>query len=337
MIGPTPRHPSALFRPVWIPGRVGPVLILAVAVLAAAAPLASPALAQESFVKLEYRLHPETVYDQKFSMNMTIKMQMAGLPQQQAAMAGALMQGMTQEMQMALSMDLGALDGQGAMPVTMRVDDVQSAMTVAGQKMPGPPTVSPGTLLMSGRITPEGKMLETHIEKLQGVSPDVVDRLMQVMPRLPDKELHIGESFEVPISMTLPIAGREMEMKGQSVFTLKKIGAGEAAFDVQQSFSMDTGAADASGGETSGMDLQVKGGGHGSAAFDLQEGIFSRMSIDMKLEASVAAMAPSAAAAGGASGDAGQPGGGAQTGKVTINIDATGPMEMTFARRVASK
>ncbi|HXI03761.1 MAG TPA: hypothetical protein VNI57_11360 [Candidatus Saccharimonadales bacterium] len=315
------------------PGRVAPVLILAAAALAAVAPLASPVMAQESFVKLEYRLRPETVYDQKFTMNMTIKMEMAGLPQKQAAMAGALMQGMTQELQMALSMDLGALDGQGAMPVTMRVDDVQSAMTVAGQKMPGPPTVSPGTLLMSGRITPEGKMLETHLEKLQGVSPDVVDRLMEVMPKIPDKDLHIGDSFEVPISMTMPIAGSDMEMKGQSVFTLQKISGGQAAFDVQQDFSMAAGAAGATGGETSGMDLQVKGGGHGSAVFDIEEGIFSRMSIDMKLEASVATAAPSAAAAG----DAGQPGGDAQPGKFTINIDASGPMEMTFARRAASK
>lgn len=291
---------------------------LAAAVLAA---MTAPAASAQS-IRLEYKLRPETTYDQIIDMTMHISMEMAGLPEEQAAMAEALTQGMTQEMVMTMAMELGALDSDGAMPLEMRIVEMQAAMVVAGQRMASPAKVTPGTSLMSGRITPRGKMVEMSVEGVEGVSGDLVDRILQFIPELPSVELAVGQSFDVPMSVDVPIPTADIRMEGKAVYTLRSVDGSLATFDLTQDFSL--GLEGGEGADVGGMNLRMKGGGSGSAVFDLDEGIFSEILFDMEMDADMKADP----AAMKASDEGGQ-----GAGPMTMKMKASGPVRVTVTRR----
>jgi hypothetical protein len=295
------------------------VVVISLAVVASA--LAAGAAAGE--IRFEYRFRPETIYDQTIDMKLSISMEMAGgIPDEQSATANALTQGMSQEMVMKLAMALGPLGGDGTMPVEIRLDDMKAAMVVAGQRMETPSSVQPGSSLMSGRITPGGRLTDLRMEGEESIPSELMDRILQFIPPMPEADLAIGDHFDVPMKMAVPLPGADMEMEGKAVYTLKSISGSEAAFDLTQSFSV--GLDGDEGAEIAGMSMKMQGGGTGTAIFDVEEGIFSRIEFDMEMSATVDGT-PQAGSEGGEEA--------APAGPLSIRMKAAGPIVMTIARR----
>ncbi len=299
------------------PGRLLPAL----AVLAAAA---FPLLHAEELFRLESRLRPASDYHQSLTMQLNLSTEMSGLPADQSAAAGALTQGMTQGLEMALIMALGPLEDDGAMALDIRIEGMKSVMTVAGQRIEAPVEAEPGTILMSGRITPQGKMFEMRAREIGEVPSAMLDQLSRLMPQIPDTTLRVGESFEIPMSMPIPLEGMSGGMEGRAIYTLREVLGNEARFDVQQSFAM--GMEGGGPPEVQGMSLKVEGGGAGSAVFHVTEAIFTRLQIDMNLTANVEGGSPSMASAG----EAGAP---APAPAFKVKVTASGPVTVTVSRR----
>ncbi len=299
------------------PSRLLPALAVLTAALAA-----SPLLLGAEPFRLESRLKPESDYYQTISMQLNLSTEMSGLPADQAAAAGALTQGMTQEMEMALVMAIGPLENDGAMSLDIRLEGMKSVMTVAGQRIEAPVGAEPGTLLMSGRITPQGKMFEMHAQEMGEVPSAMLDQLSRLLPQIPDTTLRVGESFEIPMSMPIPLEGMSGGMEGRAIYTLVEMLENEARFDVQQTFAM--GMEGGASLEKEGMRLSVNGGGDGSAVFDVAEGIFTRLQIDMKLTANVEGASPAMASAGEAE---------APAAAFKVKVTASGPVAVTVSRR----
>lgn len=299
--------------------------VLAALALIAAAGTAAPAARAAESLALKSRLRPVSIYDQKVSMQMTLTMQMSGVPDDQAEAAAALTKGMTQEMEIALAMELGELGDDGAMPLEVRIESMKSAMIMAGQRIEPPMAAQEGMTLMSGRITPQGKIVEMEVEGLDEAPSAMVDQLLKMMPEIPDTTLRPGESFEIPVNMNLPIQGAAGAVEGRAVYTLKEVTAGEARFDVQQNFSMGMEGLEAE--EMTGMTLTVDGGGSGTAVFDLAEKVFTRMDIEMDLKAHMKGAGPAMAATA--------PDGAAQQ-TFSLEVSARGPVAMTLTRRTDS-
>lgn len=302
------------------PGGPLPRLPRCAAALAAASLVLAASTASAGAVQIQYKFRPGTVYDQAITMTMTIAMEMEGVPEDQAAMAGALGQGMTQEMAMNMAMELGEEGEDGAIPIEIRLEEMTAAMVVAGQRMENPMGSMAGMTLMKGRISPDGKISGVQAEGMEGVSPDMLDRLMQFIPEMPARDLQVGDTFEIPVKMSVPIPNAGMDLNGSAVYTLTSVTGNEASFDLAQKFSLGADAAAAA--EVSGMGMKLTGEGAGTAVFDLEEGIFSRIQVDMKMNADI-------------SGTPEADPNGPPPATFRMNMTASGPIEMTLTRRGA--
>jgi hypothetical protein len=169
------------------------------------------------------------------------------------------------------------------------------------------------------------------------------------MPGFPDRDLKIGDSFDVPVKMSLPALmmprGEAGEVNSRGVYTLRSLGGTEALFDVRQTVSLGgnpDGASKQGGSADSGSgDLRLKGGGTGTAAFDLKEGYFKSVTIDMSIELELIGD-PSTFAGLGSSSSEGGPSPGATKpgtdpnqsaeGTVRIKMIMKGPSRVTMTR-----
>jgi hypothetical protein len=278
-----------------------------------------PAWAGSDSIHLKYRIRPQTAYDQKLTMRMTLDMEVEGVPAETASMTQALGQGMEQEIVMEMVMDVGAEGDDGAMPVEFRMEGLRTSMTVAGQVVEVPTADMAGKTLVRGRMTRLGKMVEMETEGANQLPPGMVDRLLEFMPAMPDREMSVSDSFQVPMRMSIPLPSFFNDTATTEIYTLTGVSAGEANFEVRQTYSLG-----AAGEVMESMSMKMAGSGLGTAIFDLEEGIFSRIKVDVNLEASIKGDA-------GAAGDGGAGEGAAAA--LRVKISAVGPIEMVLSRR----
>jgi hypothetical protein len=210
---------------------------------------------------------------------------MEGLPEEAAAIAQAIGRDLKQEISIRTLLEIGREEKDGSLPVEYRIVDSEVQMTMAGQpiEVPGVKDSFSKGQSLKGRLAAGGRTLElgeTSIDSAPGLPPGTAQRIAQAMPALPDRELKVGDSFEVPIKLSLPglpMAGR-MDTSSTCVYTLKTLTDAAALFDMTTTV---TGTYGDEGGER--MKLTLAGGGEGKAVFDLKEGIFTDSSTSMKV------------------------------------------------------
>jgi hypothetical protein len=286
--------------------------------LAAAA--AASAVAAES-VRLRYRLEPQARYEQRMTMATTMHVEIEGLPPEQAATLGGMLgQDMQQKLSMTMNLETGSRDADGGVPFEMRIGQLEGGMTVGGREIPIPD--SEHDVRMKGKLGSDGRMLEVDtagMEALGDVMPtDVVDRLLKLMPPFPERELAVGETLTVPQSYEIPFPGMpdaELRVEGATTFTLRGVEPGGATFDVESNAAIRTDPT-----EGSGMDVRLSGGGRGAAVFDSEQGLFSRIAMDMTIEMHMNLPAEAALAEGAAAGP------------LVMNMSMKGPVEITMSR-----
>jgi hypothetical protein len=279
-------------------------------------------------VQLRYRLQPNASYEQKMSMSLVMDVEFDGMPKEALPTAQALMSGMEQEMDMTMLMYVGEAEEDGSMSVEYRVDDVTSFMTMAGQRFEVPGLqATVGSQSIKGRIGPDGRAIKLDLDELTGLPQGMTDRLMQSMPSFPDKEMAVGDSFEMPVKMSMPIpqmagqagGGASLEMDGKVVYELRAVEGREARFQVSQTMIMGMDSAE----EEEPATMKMEASGDGTALFDVEEGIFTNVRMEMTMHMKMGMGGLGNFGAGGTEGD-GAP--------LSMTLKASGPVEITMAR-----
>jgi hypothetical protein len=306
----------------------GALPLAALALLALLTAAGGPAIGGDDRIRFRYRLQPETTYEQTMTMSMVMEVGAEGIPEEMAPALQAMFSDMKQEIRLTTLMNVGRRAEDGSMPVEMQIGKMEATVTVAGQVMPLPglATATQGEMIR-GRIRPDGRALDLEADAVEGVPPDAIDRLMQSMPAFPEAGIAVGESFEIPTEISVPLpalaGGSVVDMAGRSVFELKRVGGGEAGFDLTHRMSLDMEAQ-----ESAQVAMEMEGEGRGIATFHLEEGFFTRTSVDLEMIFKIG-LAQMAGGAGAGSGSQGS----APAGPVKFRIEARGPLEITMSRR----
>ena len=284
--------------------------------------LASSAAAEEG-VRLRYGFRPGASYSIQVGLRLTMQTEMQGLPPEAAGLA-ELAKDAREEMALRLVLDAGAPADDGATPVTVRVDDVLSKLTVGGQivQVQGLEERLEGATILEGKLSRDGRSLTLappSAADIPDASREMVSLLLQSLPSLPDRELRPGDSFEIPARFELPGfgTGAGLDTTGRSIFTLRAVDGGTARFEVR-------GDASATATGDPSRPMTIKASAQGTAEFDLEEGIFSasrsELAIELGLEMQLPAGSPPPAA------------------PVTLKVHGTakGPVEVGVARVAAT-
>lgn len=333
--------------------------LLSRGVLIALAAITVPSAAPDS-IRLRYALVPGASYEQIVSTSMQISTSIDGLPPESAAMVQAMMGDMKQEMTMKIVLDVGQRSPDGSLPIHSRVEDANITMTLAGQplQIPGVSDKIKG-LTSKGRMASDGRMVDVEVEGLQeiaGAPAGLEKSLSQNMPGFPDRDLKIGDSFDVPVRMSLPAlmmpGGESGDIDSKGVYTLRSLSDAEALFDVRQTVSTgggSNGTGSSAGARSAGSgsgDLRLQGGGTGIAAFDRKEGYFRSVTIDMNLEVELSGDPGGFPGLGPAAGEGTPPSGAATAGAapppagegaVRIKMIMKGPSRVTMSRLVPAR
>lgn len=306
----------------------GATSLAALALLALLAAAGGPAIGGDERIRFRYRLQPETTYEQTMTMSMVMEVGAEGIPEEMAPALQAMFSDMKQEIRLITLMNVGRGAEDGSMPVEMQIGKMEAAVTVAGQVMPLPElAATTQARVIGGRIRPDGRALDLEADAIEGLPPDAMDRLMQAMPAFPEAGIAVGERFEIPIEISVQLpalaGGSTMDLAGRSIYELKRIDGREAGFEVTQRMSLGTEAL-----ESAQVAMEMTGEGRGIATFDLEEGLFTRTSVDLEMIMKIG-LAQMAGGAGGGSESQGS----APAGPVKFRIVARGPLEITMARR----
>jgi hypothetical protein len=293
---------------------------------------AAPASAGADTVRFRYALRPGAAYEQRVSTAFTVQVQMDGLAGEQAEMAQAMMKDLKQEMVMTTTLQVGPKEQDGSVSFETKVSDASVKMTMAGQPIdvPGLADKLKG-MTIRARRTADGKIEELQsggAEALSGLPQQIRRSLATAMPEFPDREMRVGDSFEVPVEVALP--GMPMaagaDLKSTAVYTLRSLGEAAAVFDVRQTMHVGAGGAV---GETAA--ITVSGTGTGTASFDRAEGIFTSSHVDFHMEMTMEMPSPPGLDAAAGAGAAGADDGAASP-PMKLKAVMQGPADITMKR-----
>lgn len=291
--------------------------ILQVCVVAA---VAGSAFAAERGFRFGYRLEPGATYDQVVTMDMTLKM---GTGAAAPAIPG-LDQPISQKTRIEVSTSVGEKDAGGSTPLEIRAGRAEATLVVAGQSVTIPVLSGGGEApVVHARLGSDGRVVEIDPGAGGDLPPGTAERLLGAMPAFPDRRLSVGDTFEIPMqtSLPVPLGAGDLDLEGTAAYTLESVEGGQARFAIRQSFSAATKT-----GAAAGFGMEMSGGGVGTGTFDLKEGIFTAIRIEMSLKVAMRAGAPAGQAAAPEAGGVAPPVPGVQ-------VEAQGPVEFTMSRR----
>jgi hypothetical protein len=274
-------------------------------------------------VSLRYRLKPNATYEQSNNTHLSVKIEVEGGPESQAAMMQQMLGGgLEQKMRVVNRLVVGASSEDGSLPLSITVEEMEQSITAGGREVPVSGQMSEMTgKVFKGRISGDGRSIE--VDEMTGVPGGTAQNIMNAMPKYPDADLSVGGKFEIPVSVSVPVpaAGGEVDMKGNAIYVLERIEGGKAHFSVRQTFSIGVGSEGANAGG-----LSMVGGGLGTAIYDQAEGVFSsvKMDMDFQISLSMGGLIPPSG------GEAAQGMSGAN-----LKIKMTGPVESTIKRVVS--
>jgi hypothetical protein len=307
------------------PNPIRPFLLRAAtwtAVVLALGSVASPSRAEEG-VRLRYGFRPGSSYSIRVGLNLAMQTELQGLPPEAAALA-EMAKDVREEMALALLLDAGAPGEDGSTPLTVRIEDVQSKLAAGGQvvQMQGLEERLEGATILEGKLSRDGRSIVLAPPSASGIpdaSREMVSLLLQSLPALPEREMHPGDSFEIPARFEMPGfgSGEGMETKGNLHFTLRSIEGGKAQFDVR-------GDASATATGDPARPMTMKASSLGTTEFDLEEGVFSASRAELGMELDLEMQLPSSSPPPAA--------------PVTLKVhgNAKGPVEIAVTRVVAT-
>ena len=304
-------------------------LFIVFVVLCVSVPAAIPARTGGEGARLRYRFKPGASYAIVVGLDLAMETQVEGLPPEAAALA-EVGKDMKQQSSLKLHLEASAPGADGSQPLTLRVDDAQAKLSTAGRvvRMQGLEERLEGSILLAGTLSSDGRAIELAPRSdadIPDASREIVGLLLQLLPSFPDRELALGESFEVPVQFAAPGMGADVKLEthGTCVYTLRSVAAGRARFDVRAE-----GTADSSGDPTQKMTMKVDN--HGTAEFDLAEGIFTTLRSELSIGLFLDTDLPSSAA---------DPSGtpldftpNAPPRKLEVHASAKGPLEFAMVR-----
>lgn len=225
---------------------------------------------------------------------------------QQMAQAGPVK--MTVQMQQ--TMKVGQPDAQGWLPLTMATQGKGGEVEVGGKSMPLPNNRSQ-ELSFSARFNPKDFAFEIQgaegspelSEALRGQGQAMVGEALQLFKVLSQRPMKVGDSVEVPMTMSLPMAlpGGAGSMQSKLRYTLARVQRGVADFDLGMDLKMDINApmpiqaaASAPEGEAASappaaapqtIHIAVSGSGKGRSSLRLADRLplASQLQLDMKM------------------------------------------------------
>ncbi len=284
-------------------------------------------------LRLQYGWQPNTAYEQTMTMSSSVRLDVLGSTEGEAA-PQTLSRDLKNDVALKLVFDTGQRSDDGSLPFECHLLKARGGTTKDGKALEAPGLKKlEGQKVARGRLLPSGRSIELEMEQMEGsaaLPPDFKDRLLQSLPALPEGTLHVGESFEVPLGMTLPglpMIGK-LTITSKATYTLKDLSRHEALFDVTQTLSsVGSGQQAGAGGQAAGL----TGGASGVATFDRTQGLFSAMHMQMSVEMSQhltsMAQGPGPAAAAGGAGQT-RP----RASAVQVKAKVQGPIDFTMTR-----
>lgn len=222
-------------------------------------------------------------------------------------------------MQMSMAMEqtlqVGQPDAQGWLPLTVGIDSKGGQLTMGGKSMPMPKRQD-RELSFVARFNP--KDFNFQMQKVEGMPEmsellraqgnTMINEAMQLSKALNGRPMKVGDSVDVPLTMTLPVPlpGGAGSMTGQVHYTLARVARGVAYFDlamelkVDMSASLPTPAAaaasaasapddaasatNAGGASPNTMHIVATGSGKGHSALRLSDRLPLSNQLDMDMQ-----------------------------------------------------
>lgn len=252
--------------------------------------------ADSGSVTLRYGLKPETPYRQTFDMSFVLKMDAEGVDPETGVPAKQNLKNLEQTRAVTVSVMTGGEEEAGT-SVEWVLSDVTGAIMNDGKALPEPGLDKlKGLKLGNGRMLLDRRAVEMDVTagELIGLIPGLKERLIQVMPVLPEKPLSHGDTFEVPGSMEVPGPPGQGQYRVESnmIYSLESLTETEAVFAVTQDISM-------SRGDGAEPEMRLSGRSSGTATFDRKEGFFGSVEMETSVEMVLRRMAPRASKDGG--------------------------------------
>lgn len=207
------------------------------------------------------------------------------------AKAAAMKGPMTVTMTMRQTIDTGAMDKQGRVPMksemlpgTMEMRNAEGALLPAG---PARPAMRFSAVLNKGRyesIAMEGEAFKALPADFQ---EKTFRQMFDALARLEGAKLRVGESIDVPLTMSLPVPAQQaasLDGKLNARYTLRRVEKGVAEFDVGVQLDMaiaPDAAASATAPKSAGM--QIRADGTGQMQLRLADRLPLRNTMDMNM------------------------------------------------------
>jgi hypothetical protein len=302
-----------------------------IALLAACA-LLSEASAADS-VRLRYGFKPQASYEQALGLNLTMTFDPASVPAPLLALLQSMTGEIKQEVTSKARLQTKTRNADGTLPFEYKILEAKGTLTQGGQARAIPSLDKAAEKPPSqGHVTADGRqaILDVTDAATEGIPKRVRERVADSLPVLPDKDLRPGDTFETKTTMTLPGPSGKGERQVQAVwlYTLRTLTRKEATFDVKQTLpaaaSMEVGQ---------GQKMEMAGGGTGSAVFDLANGTFRTIQVNLDLTMTVDVPLPPGLTMNpdGSSGTGTQAGTtGGTPAPTRIKVLVKGPMTMTL-------
>ncbi|WP_457445499.1 hypothetical protein [Roseateles sp. P5_E4] len=226
----------------------------------------------------------------------------------QAAEGMALMGPMKMSMHMEQTMQVGAADTAGWLPLSLAVGAKGGSVEIGGKPTPLP-NLGKTDMRIAARFNPKDFGFE--VQKVEGGSPELSEAMsnqgkaaisesLQLLKALSQRPLKVGDSVEVPLNMALPmpLPGGAGGMQGLVRYTLARVDKGVAHFDLSMDLNMNidtplprpAAAASAASGAAADaappmLHMQITGGGKGTSSLRLADRLplASQLAMDMKM------------------------------------------------------
>lgn len=216
---------------------------------------------------------------------------------------------MKMAMRMEQTLKVDAPDAEGWLPMQLSVGAKSGSVEIGG-KPTQLPNLGKTEMSFAARFNPKDFAFE--MQKFEGGSPEVSEAMLnqgkaaigeslQLFKALSQRPLKIGESFEVPLNMALPmpLPGGAGNMQGLVRYTLARVDKGVAHFDLDMSLNMNVdtplprpaaAASAASAAATSDappqmLHMQITGGGKGTSAMRMADRLplSNQLAMNMKM------------------------------------------------------
>ena len=293
-------------------------------------------------VRLRYTLKSGAAYDQTVSGTLNIVPQPEGVPPLLMQMLRSMTGEMKQEISLKGRIDVGSpAAGDKSTPLTYKVVDAKALLTRAGETHDLTSSMAiPKDRPAAGRVTADGLRVEFDAAAAGTALPArMQEHVAANFPGLPARDLHVGESFDVPMPTTVPgPGGKETRVDGHGTYTLRQVSSREALFDIRESIA-PTQPIDLNEGRS----LMIEGKAVGQATFSMAEGAFTSITMSSDYDMTVVFPLPpglsldglteggAAGSAAGANGATGTP----AANTLTMHVKVNGPITMTLARAAA--